>query len=386
MTYTLRPYQIEAVDAAVSFLKGPQRHNAIEVLPTGSGKSLVIACVVKELGEPVLIFQPSKEILEQNLSKLHAYGYDAAVYSASKGRKEIANITLATIGSVTGKTDLFDNFRYVIVDEAHKVNPSEGMYKTFLKVLMEVGAKILGLTATPYRLVSDRNGSRMDFITSTTPRVFQEMIYCVQNKRLFDEGYLARLEYSTMNGYDRSKLKVNSTGADFTDESVQVCCWASNLPDKIVQVINREMSTRKNALVFTRFVEESEYLVHKIPGAAIVTGETPKKERERLIAGFKRGTIPVVCNCGVLTTGFDYPELETVIIARPTMSLALYYQMIGRSTRPHPLKESAKVIDMCGNFSTFGRVEDLEIRDEGNEKWIVASGEKQLTNVYQGRA
>lgn len=383
MSFILRPYQREAVDAAVSFLKGPQRHNAIEVLPTGSGKSLIIACVVKELGEPVLIFQPSKEILEQNLSKLHAYGYDAAVYSASKGRKEIANITLATIGSVTGKTDLFDNFRHVIVDECHKVNPSEGMYKTFLKVLMEVGAKILGLTATPYRLTSDRNGSRMDFLTSTTPRVFQEMIYCVQNKRLFDEGYLSRLEYSTMNGYDRSKLKVNSTGADFTDESVYTCCWASNLPDKIVQTVNREMVTRKNALVFTRFVEESEYLVHKISGAAIVTGETPKKERERLINGFKRGTIPVVCNCGVLTTGFDYPELETVIIARPTMSLALYYQMIGRGTRPHPLKESAKVIDMCGNFETFGRVEDLEIRDEGNGEWIVASGEKQLTNVYQ---
>jgi len=259
------------------------------------------------------------------------------------------------------------------------------MYQTFVKALSEAGAKVLGLTATPYRLASNSFGSELRFLTRTRPRIFQEMIYLVQNRRLFREGYLARLEYSTMNGYDRSKLKMNSTGADFTDESVQTCCWASNLPDKIVQVVNREMASRKNVLVFTRFVEEAQYLVHKIPGSAIVTGETPKKERERLINGFKRGTIPVVCNCGVLTTGFDYPELETIIIARPTMSLALYYQMIGRSARPHPLKESAKVIDMCGNFETFGRVEDLEIRDEGNGKWIVASGEKQLTNVYQGR-
>ena len=384
MSYTLRPYQIEAVDAAVSFLKGPQKHNAIEVLPTGSGKSLVIACVVKELGEPVLIFQPSKEILEQNLSKLHAYGYDAAVYSASKGRKEIANITLATIGSVTGKTDLFDNFRYVIVDECHRINSEEGTYKTFLKALMESGAKVLGLTATPYRLISDRNGSSLHFLTGTNPRIFEELIYYVQNGTLFDAGYLARMEYTTHNGFDRSRLRDNSTGADYTDESVQTQLWASNLPDKMVQIVKQEMATRKNVLVFTRFVEESRHLVSRLDGAAaIVTGETPKKERERIGSGFKRGNILVVCNVGVYTIGFDYPELETILIGKPTKSLTWWYQAVGRGTRPHREKEYCKVIDMCGNFSTFGRVEDLEIRDEGNGKWIVASGEKQLTNAYQ---
>ena len=382
--YTLRPYQREAVDAAVSFLKGPGRHNAIEVLPTGSGKSLIIANIVKDLGEPVLIFQPSKEILEQNLSKLHSYGYQAAVYSASKGRTEVGNITFATIGSVIGKTGLFDNFRHVIVDECHLVNAKEGMYKAFLEALTKSGAKVLGLTATPYRLATNSYGPELRFLTRTRPRVFRDMIYYVQNRQLFDAGYLARLEYVSHNGFDRSKLKVNSTGADYTDESVQTYVWASNLPVKLVQVIEREMETRKNVLVFTRFVEEARYLVGKIDGAAIVTGESSKKERAKIIDGFKRGTIPVVCNVGVLTTGFDYPELETVIIARPTMSLALYYQMIGRCTRPHPLKHFARVIDMCGNYDSFGRVEDLEIVDGGNGKWFIASGDRQLTNVYYG--
>ena len=380
--YLLRPYQREAVDAAVSFLKGPAKHNTIEVLPTGSGKSLIIANIITELGEPVLIFQPSKEILEQNLEKLSSYGYRAAVYSASKGRTEISNITFATIGSVVDKTDLFSNFRYIIVDECHKVNSKDGMYKTFLKALMETGTKILGLTATPYRLSNNSFGSELRFLTRTRPRIFSEMIYCLQNRQLLDAGYWARLEYITHNGFDRSRLRVNSTGADFTDESVQTQLWASNLPDKLIQVINREMQTRKNILVFTRFVDEARYLVSRIDGSAIVTGETPKKERGRLVDGFKRGDIPVVCNVGVLTLGFDYPELETVIIARPTMSLGLYYQMIGRCTRPHPLKESAKVIDMCGNYESFGKVEDLEICDSGNGKWFVASGQKQLTNIY----
>jgi DNA repair protein RadD len=259
------------------------------------------------------------------------------------------------------------------------------MYKTFLRALMETGTKILGLTATPYRLANNSFGSELRFLTRTRPRIFSEMVYCLQNRRLLDDGYWARLEYVTSNGFDRTKLRINSTGADFTDESVQTQVWASNLPDKLIQIINREM-TRKNVLVFTRFVDEARYLVSRIDGSAIVTGETHKKERERVINGFKRGDIPVVCNCGVLTTGFDYPELETVIIARPTMSLALYYQMIGRCTRPHAQKEYARVIDMCGNYESFGKIEDLEIKDGGNGKWFVGSKGRQLTNVYtQGR-
>ncbi len=385
MVYTLRPYQQEAVEAAVAFLDGAKKENAIEVLPTGSGKSLIIAEIVHRLKGPVFIFQPSKEILEQNLSKLESYGYRGCVYSTSTGRHEVGNITLATIGSVVNKADLFTNFPYVIVDECHRVSAKDGMYKTFLTELQNAGAKILGLTATPYRLASNSFGSELRFLTRTRPKIFHEMIYFIQNRELFDAGYLAKMEYVTANGFDRDRLKVNSTGADYTDESVQRYYRALNFQDRIVSAVDREMETRKNALVFTRFVQEAEYLVRNISGAAIVTGETPKKERERLIEGFKAGDIPVVCNVGVLTTGFDYPELETVIIARPTRSLGLFYQMAGRSFRPHPKKEYAKIIDMCGNFDVFGKIEDLEIIDTGNKKWAVISKGKQLTNVYNSR-
>lgn len=386
MTYTLRTYQQQAVDTAVSFLTdNRQKHNAIEVLPTGSGKSLIIANIAARLGSPVLIFQPSKEILEQNLSKLQSYGYRGAVYSASKGRQEISNITFATIGSVVNKADLFTKFPYVIIDECHRVNAYDGMYKTFLAELEKAGTKILGLTATPYRLASNSFGSELRFLTRTCPKVFHEMIYYIQNRKLFDDGYLARLEYVERNGFDCTRLEVNSTGADYTDASVQQYYLALNFQDKIVEAIEREMGSRKNALVFTRFVREAEYLVRNIPGSAIVTGETKKKDRERLIEGFKSGDIPVVCNVGVLTTGFDYPELETVIIARPTMSLGLYYQMAGRSFRPHPKKECARIVDLCGNFEKFGKIEDLEIVDGGNGKWFVAAKGKQVTNVYNPR-
>jgi DNA repair protein RadD len=383
MGYVLRPYQKEAVEAAVRFLRSELKHNAIEVLPTGSGKSLIIANIVKELGGSTIVFQPSREILEQNQEKLRSYGYDASIYSAAMGRKDISGITLATIGSTFRVADLFKGFRYVIIDEAHGVNPKQGMYATFLRQLE--GTRVLGLTATPYRLVTDGfGGSILKFLTRTRPRVFRDVIYYVQNKDLFEAGFLAKLRYLSPTVFDRSRLRLNSTGADFDDQSVRNYYRDSNFSELLVEVIGREMETRRNALVFTRFIEEAEYLVSRIPGSAIVTAETPRDERKRLISGFRAGNIKVICNVGILVLGFDYPELETVIIATPTMSLARFYQMVGRGIRPHLDKEFTEVVDMCGNQELFGKVEDLRIVDGGNGKWFVSSNGRQLTNVYYG--
>ena len=154
--FQLRTYQTEAVEASVEFLRNPRKKNGILVLPTGSGKSLVIANIVAQLDAPCLIFQPSKEILEQNLAKFHAYGFRPSVYSASMNRKSVGEITLATIGSVSGvsgkkvtregKAHLFQDFPYIIVDECHLVSAKDGQYKEFFE---EVSARMIGLTATP---------------------------------------------------------------------------------------------------------------------------------------------------------------------------------------------------------------------------------------------
>lgn len=84
----------------------------------------------------------------------------------------------------------------------------------------------------------------------------------------------------------------------------------------------------------------------------------------------------------MITTGFDYPELDTIVMARPTMSLALWYQIVGRAIRPHPSKEAGWVVDLCGNIRRFGEVKDLRLVDGGNGKWAVYSNDRQLTNVY----
>lgn len=130
---------------------------------------------------------------------------------------------------------------------------------------------------------------------------------------------------------------------------------------------------RKGILVFTRFLKEAERLTWSIPGTAIVSGDTPKKECEHILEAFKAGEISVVANVGVLTTGFDYPELDTVVMARPTMSLAMWYQIVGRAIRPHPSKECGWIVDLCGNIKRFGEVSDLRLFDSGNGKWAVFS-------------
>ena len=379
--YKLRDYQQKASDAAVGFFRSGEKGNAIEVLPTGAGKSLIIADIAARLGEPVLIFQPSKEILEQNYKKLCAYGIvDCAIYSASFNRKQIARITFATIGSVKNSKRDFRWFRHVIVDECHLVNAEQGMYKEFFET---VECKVLGLTATPYRLYSTRyGGSMLRFITRTRPNVFQRVIYVAQIRDLLCAGYLAKMEYYRCRIIDRSRLKVNSSGADYTDASVKRHYQEVDFQGHLLDIVRRLLAVgRKSILVFTRFIEEAEYLVQALGSGAVVSSQTGKADRERILAAFKEGNINVVANVGVLTTGFDYPELATIVIARPTMSLALYYQMVGRGIRPYPGK-TGWVVDLCDNYDRFGRVEDLYVGYKKQGLWAVYSGGRQLTNVW----
>ena len=331
MMYKLRDYQQRASDTAVAFFNDKKaKYNTIMVLPTGSGKSLVIADIANRLQGHTLVFQPSKEILEQNYKKLCSYGVlDCSVYSASFNSKNISRITFATIGSVIRRTDDFQHFNNVIIDECHFVNAKGGMYEEFIHA---TGCKVLGLTATPYRLSSSSFGAMLKFLTRTRPMIFSKVIYQVQISTLLDMGFLSKIDYFQMNplGWNENTLQTNSTGADYTDKSVEAEYNRIDFYGYLVSIVNRLLcpkrgGARKGILVFTRFLKEAERLTQSIDCCEMVSGTTPKTERERILNDFKSGKIKVVVNVGVLTTGFDYPELDTVVMARPTMSLAMYY-------------------------------------------------------------
>ena len=385
MKYQLRDYQQRASDAAVNYFTSKTKGNGLLILPTGAGKSLVIADIASKVDEPLIVLQPNKEILEQNYRKLLSYDvFDCSIYSASLNRKEINRITFATIGSVMNHLHDFDAFHKIIIDECHLVNPDEGQYKEFIEAVE--GRKVVGLTATPFRLGQTidpktinwkvpQYGSILKFITRTRPRIFDRVLYFCQVRELLDKGYLAQMRYFDMVKIEGERVKMenvklNTTGADYDEKSLKAEFERSDFYEYTLTIINRTLhpkdgKPRNGILVFTKFVEDAERLTWDLDGVCeMVSGSTPMKEREAILERFKSGETKVVANVGVLTTGFDYPALDTIILARPTMSLALYYQMVGRAIRPYP-------------------VADLEVDQEGANKWIITGTKekKQLTNI-----
>lgn len=373
-----RVYQDEAVAAGVSFMLDGSRKNGIIVAPTGCGKTVILSRIAAELGEPLLVFGPSREIVQQNAEKLRYYGFNPSIYSASLNRRQVGSeVVLATIGSAVNYPALFADYRHVVVDEAHVVNPKQGMYRQFFDALG--GVKILGLTATPYRMATNSYGTELRWLTRTKPRIFHDVVFYIQNSDLFAEGYLAKLEYQVVKGFNKDRLKVHSSGAEYTDESVQKHLFEIGFDQKLEKVVRRLLEVgRKSILVFTRFVQEAERLAAAL-GGAVVTAKTPKAQREAVLRDFKSDRIQVVANVNCLATGFDYPELDTAVLARPTMSLSVYYQQCGRPMRPHSSKESAWIVDMVGLVEQFGKIEDLTIHED---PWRICSGLRPLTNCY----
>lgn len=391
--YVLRKMQTEAVQRCVDFfLNGKPGRNALAVCPVAWGKSLLVANVVAQLDAPCLVFQPSKEILQQNLAKFHSYGFRPSVFSASMGRKAVGEITLATIGSVAGnkkrasKSHLFRDFPYVWVDEADLCGAKKGQYKSFFEELDDV--RILGTTGTPWRMHSDSFGTMAKFLTRTRPRIFHDICHYSQISEMVDNGYWAKLEYHKVGGFDRHAVKANSTGADFDDRSLQLHFFQIGFQDKIVKVIERlKANGRPNALIFTRFVKEAEYVASKFHDVVVVSAETPDEERQAIGREFRAGRIWGVANVMAWTAGFDFPELSTVVLARPTKSLRVFVQQAGRGVRISPDKESCWIVDMVGLTDEFGQLEDLKLYCEGESKWAMFGRpggveERQLTQVY----
>ncbi len=382
MKFEARFYQTEAIDIGVDFFTKPTDYNTgLEILPTGSGKSFVIAKILEPLEGKTIVLQPSKEILEQNYEKFCYYG-KASIYSASAGEKRIDKVTFCTIGSIINKKHLFKGLKNIIIDECHLVNSDAGMYQEFIKAFPN--AKVLGLTATPYRLETTATGPQLTFLTRSSPSIFEKVLYYIQNDVLFNAGFLAELEYYNFDVIDRSKLQVNASGTDFTQTSLRRYYKSIDMPSRIVKTALTILNKRKNLLIFCSLIEEAISVQKKIPGSAVLTGETKKLEREKILSQFKNGQIKCLINVGVLTTGFDYPALEAVLMARSTMSLSLYYQIVGRVMRiftyPDGTKKKGWFVDMGGNYNFFGKIETMKIIENENGFSIWNNG-RQLTNV-----
>lgn len=373
----LRPYQEETVKKMLwgMTLTG----NGIISLPTGSGKTHVIAEFTKRLGKPILILVPSKELLEQDLEKLSqaVNPQDIGVFSASMNSKEVKMYTLATIQSAYRHPELFTHYDIAIIDECDLVNPKnlDGMYNTFFK---QIGIKhVFGLTATPFRMDSFyRNvGGGFQFrgynnmetvhtlkmLTRFKQKFWHRVLHVVHSEDLIREGFLCPLTYHNVSILDQTRFSFNKSKTEFDLEDFEK--QFNPFLNKTAELV---ADTDGSCLVFCATLGQAENLKALIKGSEIVSGETPKKKREQMIAEFRADKIRVMINVGVLLVGFDKPDLVNIVIARPTRSLRLHSQLLGRGMRIAPNKETCHIFDLVGNVKSLGTAESMKIQKIDN--------------------
>jgi superfamily II DNA or RNA helicase len=164
-------------------------------------------------------------------------------------------------------------------------------------------------------------------------------------------------------------LKLNKTQSEFDLEDYED--KIKNEFDRIVEAVNQSKQIRNHVLVFCTSIKQANALQKFFEGSAVVTSETGKCERNKIIKDFKAGKIPVVFNVSVLTVGFDFPELHCIVLARPTRSLRLHLQILGRGTRLHEDKQFCLIVDLAGNVKSLGKLEEIKVVKK--DGWNVVS-------------
>lgn len=383
----LRPYQQAAVDAVYNHLRNKETNPCV-VLPTGCGKSLVLAQIAKDSVEKwngrVLILAHVKELLEQNADKIRKLCPElrVGIYSAGlRSRDTTEQIIVAGIQSAYNKACDLGPFDLVIVDEAHLIAPDgDGIYRTFLKEARIVNphVRVIGLTATPFRL---KGG-----LICQPDNILNEVCYEAGLKEMIAQGYLSPL-ISRAGRTEANLDNLHIRGGEFLGEEMSEAMDNDAIVDSACREIVDLTRNRKSVLIFTTSIAHCKHVAEKIQAysgqeCAMVTGETSDAERAEIIARFKGDFVPAdlfgagkpplkfLANVNVLTTGFDAVNTDCVVLLRPTNSAGLLIQMVGRGTRlsPQTGKQNCLILDYGGNILRHGPVDMIRVKESGTGK------------------
>ncbi len=377
---TLRYYQQDAVLATYDFLQ-KRTDNPCIVCPTGAGKSHILAqiChdVVTRWSGRVLMLTHVKELVEQNAEKIKNMlgGQHIGIYSAGLKQRETAQpIIGASIQSVYKRACEFDPFDLILVDEGHLIPPTgDGMYQQFFADAKTINPKIriVGLTATPYRMTSG--------MLCGPDNILNDVCYEIGVKELIMQGFLCPLKSKAgKHKADTSGLHIR--GGEFINSEIADLMDSETLVHSACNEIIAETKHRNSILIFASSVGHAQHIKDKIQRVSgqevgMVTGDTSSGERAEIIKRFKgqtvaadlfgatKGPLKYLVNVNVLTTGFDAPNVDCVVLLRPTNSPGLYYQMVGRGFRLHPSKENCLVLDFGGNILRHGPVDSIQIKE-----------------------
>ena len=385
----LRPYQQAAVDAVYEHLRSKDNNPCI-VLPTASGKSIVLAKITQDAVEKwsgrVLILAHVKELLEQNSEKIRKLCPDLriGVYSAGlKSRDTSEQVIVAGIQSVYNKACELGPFDLVIVDEAHLIGlegSGDGMYRTFLKDMKVINphVRVIGLTATPFRL---KGG-----LICKPENILNEICYEVGIKEMIAQGYLSPM-VSRAGRTEANLDGLHIRGGEFISDEVETAMNKEEVTDAACREIANLTVDRKTVLIFCSSVDHCRNVAEKIrqytgKECAVVTGETPAKERADIIArlrgenvsadlfGTPMSSLKYCANVSVMTTGLDVPNIDCVVMLRPTASPGLLLQCAGRGFRlsPETGKRECLFLDFGGNILRHGPLDMIRVKEPGAGK------------------
>jgi len=357
--YTLRTYQQEAVDRTLNYFR-KRRDPAVIVLPTGAGKSLVIAELAKIAIGRVLVLAHVKELVEQNHLKYESYGLHAGIYSAGLNQKDSEQkVIFGSIQSVAKAKDaFFKDFTLVVIDECHRVGlEPDSQYAKVITQLKLNNPRIctLGLTATPYRLGLGwiYNYALRGELKTQELRFFKHCIYDLPLEYMISNQYLTPPVQVDIpvTSYDFSELIEG--GNAYTMAQLEEALYQQRrlTPLIIKNIIDiTESDQRQGVMIFSSTVKHAQEIMdHLPPGQArLVVGTTELSERDQIVHDFKQKAFKYLVNVSVLTTGFDAAHVDVIAILRPTESISLYQQIVGRGLRLDTDKKDCLVLDYTG--------------------------------------
>jgi len=371
----LRYYQRNAIDALHSWFDTKPEEPALIALPTAAGKTIIFSHFIKEVFHKnpkarFLIMAHRKELVAQAESKLKSVWPDAPVGVLAAGMKRFqhnAQILVASRDTLASpkRLEKVGKFDYMIIDEAHNVPPSSlTRYKKIIDTLSErQSMKVMGCTATPYRMGQGYiYGNRKDHF-------FKGLAYSVSIPELIQAGYLCRLSAFAVNDnaiIDAGKVSLKFKGGDFREKELEdIAMVDETIIEVISDWIDNAYTKGRTASVFfcvsvLHAQKMTQYLKQHGINAAVVTGETPNQDRDKILADFESGKLHALCNVGVLTEGWDAPRTDCIALLRPTQSVGLYVQMCGRGMRLHDNKENCLLLDYGENVARHGCLDEVE--------------------------
>ncbi len=392
--WQLRDYQAAAVQATLRHFRSTD-DPACLVLPTGAGKSLIIAELARLARGRVLVLAHVKELCEQNYEKFSRSGIGAGLYVAGLNRKDVDHdITFATVQSVhRNLKDFSAKFSLLIIDECHRLSDSDdGQFQQVIAHLASASPhlKLLGLTATPYRLGAGWSYRKhaSGIVRTAEPRPFERCVYEVSLKELIQRGFLTppQVVDAPVAQYDFSSLAADEFGRVPERAVNELLVRHARVTESIVAQVQELAQERRGVMLFAASVKHAKEVASYLPEAetGLVLGETSNAERDLVIARFKARELKYLVNVSVLTTGFDAPHVDMIAILRRTDSVSLFQQIAGRGLRLYPGKHDCLIVDYAGSGFNLFHPEVGERRPSGSVAVTVVCPECNYENSFWG--